>query len=121
MNSDDAMSEVIYQEDGSVSLSLSLSWPVTCIPLFSVELLGEGETVTHRRLVPSVRGSGGERQLHLLLPLQGLPVNARYTAQLTSISDQREMAAISTLSYSKSVGTQVKSKMFVKTITLNSI
>ena len=103
MNSEDVMSEVIYQDDGSVSLSLSLNWPVTCIPLFSVELLGDRE-VTHSRLVPGVSGSGGERQLHLILPLQGRPLNAHYTAQLTSISDQREVPAINTLSYSKSLG-----------------
>ena len=108
MDSEDVMSEVIYQEDGSVSLSLSLGWPVSCIPLFSVDLLGEGEEVIHSRLVPSVSGSGGERQLHLILPLQGLPANAHYTAQLTSISAQREMAAMNTLSYSKSLEGKVK-------------
>lgn len=111
VDSEDVMSEVIYQEDGSFSLSLSLSWPVTCIPLFSVELLGEGEDgerVTHSRLVPSVSGSGGERQLHLILPLQGLPANAHYTAQLTSISAQREVTAINTLSFSKYLEGKVK-------------
>ena len=105
MNVDEVRSEVLYSEDMTTSLSFTVDWPTACIPLFSVELAeegGEGERVTHDRLVPHVIGSNEDRQLHLLLPLQG-PDNSRYMAQLSSISDQRTVTADDTLSYSKTI------------------
>ena len=92
-----------YQDDLTASLSLSLDWPTTCVPLFSVRLLVDEEEVTHSRLVPTVAGSGGDRQLRLALPLEGLPENTLYEAQLTSISDGREVTVVDPIPYSKCI------------------
>ena len=46
------------------------------------------------RLVPTVTGSSGDRELRLVLPLDDFLKNTQYTAQLTSISDEREVAAV---------------------------
>ena len=98
-------SEVIYRENEGVFLSLSLPWPVDCFPLFSLELEeleeGEGrETVTHSRLVPGVTGSGGEREVHLMVPLQGRD-NTLYSSQITSTSSERDVPAPDKFQYSK--------------------
>ena len=98
-------SEVIYRENEGVFLFLSLPWPVDCFPLFSLELEeleeGEGrETVTHSQLVPGVTGSGGEREVHLMVPLQGRD-NTLNTAQITSTSSEGDVPALDKLQYSK--------------------
>ena len=86
--------EVINQDDLTASLFLSLDWPTSCVPLFSVQLMRDEEAVTHSRLVPTVTGSSGDRELRLVLPLDGFLKNTQYTAQLTSVSDEREVAAV---------------------------
>ena len=98
-------SEVIYRENEGALLFLSLPWPVDCFPLFSLELEeleeGEGrETVTHSRLVPGVTGSGGDREVHLMVSLQGSD-NTLYTAQISSISSERDVPAPDKLQYSE--------------------
>ena len=107
MDSSEVASEVVYREDMSVFLFLSLAmdWPTSCIPLFSVELEpldedGGGGGVVHDGLVPGVSGSGDEREVNLMVPLER-PDNARYTALLSSISDERTLPADSTISYSE--------------------
>ena len=103
MSSDGVKSEVTYREDMTVSLTLSLDWTTNCFPLLTVELAEEGREeggkVTHSRLVPRVTS---DRQLHLTLPLEG-PDNTHYTAQLTSISDQRELTVETPISFSQCV------------------
>ena len=98
--------EVVYQEDGGVSLSLSLPWLTDCFPLFSLELAerggGGGGTVLHDRLVPRVTGTGAEREVQLTVPLQGRD-NTHYTAQLSSTSSERTLAAQERLNYSELV------------------
>ena len=61
---------------------------------------GGGERVVHDGLVPSVSGSGDEREVYLMVPLES-PDNARYTALLSSISDERTLPADNTISYSE--------------------
>ena len=85
---------MIYQDGLTASLFLSLDWPTSCVPLFSVQLMRDEEAVTHSRLVPTVTGSGGDRELRLVLPLDDFLENTQYTAQLTSMSDEREVAAV---------------------------
>ena len=92
---------MIYQDDLAASLTLSLDWPTACVPLFSVRLVVDEEEVTHSRLVPTVAGSGGNRELRLALPLEGLLENTLYEAQLTSISNEREVTALDPIPYSK--------------------
>ena len=96
-------SEVSFQEDFTPSLSLSLDWTTSCVPLFSVQLVAEGAggEWSHSGLVPSVSGSGEDWELELSVSLLGLPLNTRYTAQLTSVSQQGEMPATGTLSFSE--------------------
>ena len=104
VSSADVKSEVIYLGNEGVSLSLSLPWPVDCFPLFSLELEeleGEAvETVVHEKLVPDVTGTGNEIEVHLMVLLQGRD-NTIYTAQLTSISSERDLPAVGKLQYSK--------------------
>ena len=99
-------SEVIYQENGRGSLSLCIPWPVGCFPLFSLELAeverGEGEVVSHDLLLPRVTGSGAEREVHLVVPLEGQD-NTHYTAQLVSITDEGVLPAQDKLTYSECV------------------
>ena len=92
---------MIYEDNLTASLSLSLDWPTPCVPLFSVRLVVEEQEVTHSRLVPAVAGSGGSRELRLVLPLEGLLENTLYEAQLTSISDGREVTVSDPIPYSK--------------------
>ena len=99
MDSSAVRAEVICQENSTGTLSLD--WPTSCVPLFSVLLKGGGHEVTHSRLVPRVTGNSEERQLHLSLPLLDLPANTHYTTQLTSITEQREVDFDYTLSFSK--------------------
>ena len=94
---------MIYQDDLTASLFLSLDWSTACVPLLSVQLMREQEAVTLSRLVPTVIGSGGDRELRLVLPLDGFLENTQYTAQLTSISDEREVAALGIFNYSECV------------------
>ena len=101
-------SEVIYSENEGGILSLSLPWPLDCFPLFSLELQEEGgggggeEVVVHNRLIPRVlTDSGGEREVHLSVPLQGRD-NAHYSALLSSTSSERAaVPALDKLRYSK--------------------
>ena len=104
MNSAEVGSEVMYQDDTMASLTLSLDWPTVCVPLFLVQLVSEeeeGDGMSNSRQVPRVTGSGGDRQLHLTLPLRNLPDNTHYTAQLTTVTDQREVVVAGTVPYSK--------------------
>ena len=98
-------SEVIYEESGGASLSLSFPWPTNCFPLFTLELAeadneGDGEVVKHERLLPRVTSSGGEREVHLSVPLQERE-NTLYTAQLISITDERAIPTQDKLKYSE--------------------
>ena len=56
--------------------------------------------MSHDLLLPRVTGSGVEREVHLVVPLEGQD-NTHYTAQLVSITDEGVLPAQDKLTYSE--------------------
>ena len=94
---------VSFEEEGLLSLTFSFGWATNCIPVFSIEIEESSGTIiaSHGTLIPTVSGSGEGRTLTLSISSTDLVDNTHYTAQLTSISAQRELEAQGTVPLSK--------------------
>ena len=100
----EAVTETVsFEEEGVLSLTFSFGWATNCIPVFSIEIEESSGTIiaSHGTLIPAVSGSGEGRTLTLSISSTDLVDDTHYTAQLTSISAQRELEAQGTVPLSK--------------------
>ena len=104
MSAEAVTETVSFEEEGVLSLTFSFRWATNCIPVFSIEIEEEPSgtiIASHGTLIPTVSGSGEGRTLTLSISSTDLVDNTHYTAQLTSISAQRELEAQGTVPLSK--------------------